>query len=333
MFMQDVIREYLKQAKIGRKQSYRNLAIFPILSPYAAAVEYILLDQALTEGLIEIIEVDEDGSVPELKVVNQSPKKVLILDGEELVGAKQNRIVNITILIQANTTTVIPVSCVEQGRWSYDSPRFHSHKRMMSPGLRAMKAEQVSHSVRASGRYEADQSAIWDEISDKAERMDAESDSMAMSRIYEKEESRLRNYVNHFRLAEMQVGAVFAINGKVVGLDSFARPETCSEVFKKLVQSYALDAIDWFDPEKEHKVLKGDATKFLKASAKTESESRASVGLGTDYRMTSNKLTGFALALDEQVLHLSIFAMENGRTRNRDVPRLRRFSSRRRSRS
>ncbi|MBW1859720.1 MAG: hypothetical protein JRI70_06485, partial [Deltaproteobacteria bacterium] len=112
--MQDVIREYLKQAKIGRKQAHKNLAIFPILSSYAAAVDYMLLDQALTEELIRIVEVDESGSVPELKVVNRSPKKVLILDGEELVGAKQNRIVNITILIQGKSTTVIPVSCVEQ---------------------------------------------------------------------------------------------------------------------------------------------------------------------------------------------------------------------------
>ena len=117
-----------------------------------------------------------------------------------------------------------------------------------------------------------------------------------------------------------------------MGLDSFAKAETCSEIFEKLVQSYALDAIDWFDPNKKHKVLKGDVTKFLKASDKTELESRPSVGLGMDYRMTSNELTGFALALDDQVLHLSIFATHNGGTRNRDVGRLQRFSSRRRSR-
>ena len=86
--------------------------------------------------------------------------------------------------------------------------------------------------------------------------MDADSPSMAMGRMYEKEQARLEKYVNHFRLVDMQVGAVFAINGKVVGLDSFARPETCAGVFKKLVQSYALDAIDWFDPEKDAKVLK-----------------------------------------------------------------------------
>jgi hypothetical protein len=63
-------------------------------------------------------EVSRGGSVPELKVVNKSDRMLLILDGEGLVGAKQNRIVNTTILIAGNTTTVIPVSCVEQGRWS-----------------------------------------------------------------------------------------------------------------------------------------------------------------------------------------------------------------------
>jgi hypothetical protein len=58
------------------------------------------------------------------------------LAGEELVGSKQNRIVNTTMLIQAKSTPVIPVSCVEQGRWNYRSPRFSSEERIMSPALR-----------------------------------------------------------------------------------------------------------------------------------------------------------------------------------------------------
>jgi hypothetical protein len=64
------------------------------------------LDEALAGGLIEVTEVSQGGAVPELKVVNKSPRMVLILDGEELVRAKQNRIVNTTILIQAKSTTV-----------------------------------------------------------------------------------------------------------------------------------------------------------------------------------------------------------------------------------
>jgi len=113
-------------------------------------LEYLLLDEALSENLMEVVELDSDGSVPELKVVNKSPKMILILDGEELVGAKQNRIVNTTILVRGNAAIVIPVSCVEHGRWAYDTPQFHSQERMMSSNLRAMKTEQVNYSVRAS---------------------------------------------------------------------------------------------------------------------------------------------------------------------------------------
>ena len=330
--MQTIIQNYLKEAKIGRKQSHQNLAIFPLLSSYANGLAYITLDEALAEGLIEVMEVSEEGTVPELKVVNKSPCMILILDGEELVGAKQNRIVNTTILIQEKTTTVIPVSCVEQGRWAHTSPRFDSEERLMAAQLRAMKSEQVHHSIRTSDDYYADQVAIWREISRKARRMRAESPTMAMSEIYEKKRAALNSFINYFRLVEMQVGAVFMINGKVVGLDCFGKPETFSKVFRKLVESYALDAIDWQEQGRSGKALKSEVTKFLLAASSASVESRPSVGLGIDYRLESYNLTGFALAHEEQVLHFSVFARRNGQREERYSSRMQRFSTRRRSR-
>jgi len=329
--MEDIINGYLEQAKIGRKQSYKNLAIFPLLSTYCLDLEYLLLDEALSENVMEVVELGEEGSVPELKVINKSPQMILILDGEELVGAKQNRIINTTILIQGKSTTVIPVSCVEQGRWSYDSPRFSSKERMMSAGLRAMKSEQVHTSLRVSSEYVSDQSAIWDEISEKASRRGAESPSMAMAEIYEKDMPSISEYVSHFRLIDLQVGAIFMINGKVVGLDCFGKPESFAKTFKKLVESYALDAVDWFDPQKEHKSLKSEVTKFMKSSQTAKVDSHNSVGLGRDLRMESRKITGFALELDDQILHLCIFGREG---RGRDTPGsgIARFSRRRSSR-
>jgi hypothetical protein len=330
--VETIIQNYLKKAKIGRKQSHQNLAIFPLLSSYANGLDYITLDEALTEGLIEVVEVSEEGTVPELKVVNKSPCMILILDGEELVGAKQNRIVNTTILIQEKTTTVIPVSCVEQGRWAHTSPRFDSEERLMAAHLRAMKSEQVHHSIRTSDDYYSDQAAIWREISRKARRMRAESPTMAMSEIYEKKRAALNGYINHFRLVEMQVGAVFMINGKVVGLDCFGKPETFSKVFRKLVESYALDAIDWQEQGRSGKALKSEVTKFLWAASAASVESRPSVGLGTDYRLESYNLTGFALAHEDQVLHFSVFVRRNGHREERYSSKMQRFSSRRRRR-
>ena len=330
--METVIRNYLQEARIGRKQGYKNLDVFPLMSGQTATLDYLILDEAFSAGLIEITEVHEGGSVPQLKLVNKSPRRLLILDGEELVGAKQNRIVNTTIIVEANATTVIPVSCVEAGRWSYKGERFHSEERIMSAELRAMKSRQVHDSIRASGEFRSNQQAIWQGIDEKARRMDAVSPSMAMSEIYEKQVSSLREYTTQFRLVKDQAGAIFAINGRVVGMDSFGKPETFSKVFNKLVGSYALDAIDWLNPEKERKVEKAQVAAFLEGCKGARVESRPSVGLGTDCRLESDGLTGFALVLDGQVLHLSTFARNGEGGQRRRVARMERFSVRNKNR-
>ena len=330
--MDTVIKNYLEQLKVGRKQSYKNLALYPLLSTYSVGLEYLMLDEALSENLIEIVEKDDGGSVPELRVMNKSSKMILILDGEELVGAKQNRIVNTTILVQGNATIVIPVSCVEHGRWSYDTPTFHSKERMMSSNLRAMKSEQVNYSVRSSGEFRSDQSAIWDSIAEKSDRMAAPSSTGAMAAMYEKERPTIEKYLKPFNLIDSQVGAVFMINGKVAGLDVFGKPETFAKIFKKLLESYALDAIDWYEPDKEYKALKSEVTKFRKAVASAGAESRPSVGLGTDIRLESRKVVGFALAVDEQVCHLSVFEKADGGEGNIRESRMGRFTQRRRNR-
>jgi hypothetical protein len=332
--MQNIINEYIGGLKLGRKQSYKNLTVFALLSDYAANLNYLTLDEALSGNLIDVVEKNEGGTVPELKVVNKSDRMVLILDGEELVGAKQNRIVNTTILIAGNTTTVIPVSCVEQGRWSYKSDKFYSEKRVMSSKLRSKKAAQVKYSLKNRGNFSSDQNEIWNDVSALASNLNAESPSMAMSEIYRKEAPSIQKYIKNFDLTDSQVGAVFMINGKVAGMDCFGKPETFSKVFKKLVESYALDAIDSLgkNNDKTKKGTKSDTGKFLEASSDCRVEIHQSVGLGTDCRLDSDQSTGFALAHDKQILHLSLFARAAENNRQTPGSRIIRFSHRRRRR-
>jgi hypothetical protein len=330
--MDKIIGNFFEQLKVGRKQTHKNLALYPLLSTFAVGLDYLLLDEALSQNMIEVVEVSEGGSVPQLKVVNKSVKMVLILDGEELVGAKQNRIVNTTILVDRNTTLVIPVSCVEHGRWSYNTSKFHSQNRMMSSNLRNIKCEHVNYSVRSTGEFRSDQGAIWEEIADKATRMEAPSPSGAMAAIYDKERPSLDEYIRDFHLIDSQVGAIFMINGHVAGMDAFGRSETFTKVFKKLLESYALDAIDWYEEGKEYKALKSEVTKFRKAADAADAEGQPGVGLGSDFRIESKKVTGFALSVNDQVLHLSVFARGNGNSRDRDGSRMGRFTQRRRNR-
>ena len=86
------IISFLETAKLARKQVYRNLTVFPLLAPNEIKPDYLILEQALDRDLIRITELDNGASVPELKLKNLGKKKVLIIEGEELIGAKQNRI-------------------------------------------------------------------------------------------------------------------------------------------------------------------------------------------------------------------------------------------------
>jgi hypothetical protein len=116
-------------------------------------------------------------------------------------------------------------------------------------------------------------------------------------------------------------------------MDVFGRPETFSKVFTKLVQSYALDAVDWIDGSKADELSVDRVTDFKQGIYSCKLETHDSVGLGTDCRLESDKLTGFALALDGKVLHMSIFARLGGVQGRTQTSRMARYSRRSRNRS
>jgi len=105
------------------------------------------------------------------------------------------------------------------------------------------------------------------------------------------------------------------------------------KVFNKLVESYALDAIDYHQEGSPQKPLKSDVTKVLHTAGAATLESRPSVGLGTDCRLESKKINGFARVHDNQILHLSVFTKSNGGREGFHSSRMQRFSNRRRLRS
>jgi hypothetical protein len=112
--------------------------------------------------------VSEAGTVPTLRLTNTAERLVLLLDGEELIGAKQNRVLNTTVLVAAGARLTIPVSCVEQGRWAYASRRFAAGDSTLYASLRAQKAAQVTRSLRMKGKHASDQGEIWARLSLKA---------------------------------------------------------------------------------------------------------------------------------------------------------------------
>jgi hypothetical protein len=111
-----VISVALPTLLVGDPVRYQSLSVFPLFSDANGGVEYRLAEEALADESVVVEEVSESGSVPDLLVENKGDIRVLFLEGEELIGAKQNRILNTPVLVAAHGKTKIPVSCVEQGR-------------------------------------------------------------------------------------------------------------------------------------------------------------------------------------------------------------------------
>ena len=172
---------FLSSLALGPSQSVADLTVFPLLRQPASAPEgwYDTLAEAVAGGYGRVTEISEMGSVPELRVVNESARHVLIVDGEELIGAKQNRIVNLTILVPPKTSLTIPVSCVEAGRWRQESREFHPAPHAFHASGRRAKVGQVSMALSVEGAARSDQGAIWNEIDGKASRMAASSPTRA----------------------------------------------------------------------------------------------------------------------------------------------------------
>ena len=102
----------MPEVRIGDPQRFQMLSVFPLFTGTDGGVDYLLSDEALQTEALVVTEVSESGSVPNLLVENKSDRRVLFLEGEELIGAKQNRILNTSVLIAAITfESAIPMRC------------------------------------------------------------------------------------------------------------------------------------------------------------------------------------------------------------------------------
>lgn len=304
--MHTQIAETLLHLQLGDPVTFKNLSMFPLLNGVTGSPDYLTLEDALQANLVTVSEVHEGGVVNNLKVTNRAPQAVLIVDGEELIGAKQNRVVNLTILVPAEQTVVIPVTCVEQGRWHHVSRHFRTSRQAMPSTMRARKAEQVYYRRMTTGEAYADQTALWDEIAVRQMEMDVHSPTASMADIYDRFDVTLRDYERAFEPLSGQVGALFAINGRIVSLDVFDYASTCARFFPKLLRGCALDAISYFQPQ--FTPLSMSAVKdFLHRVAHADAQAFPAVGEGEDVRFRAAGVIGAALIARDRTVHLCAF--------------------------
>ena len=320
--MAEIIRKFLDGLKPGESMLFKNMEVIPLIAEKEGSADYITLEEALKKKLLEVTEKDQSGSVPNLRVVNKSDKKVLIVCGEELVGAKQNRTVNVSIMVGENCELIIPVTCCEQGRWHYTTNEFHCSGAALHSRLRHHTTEQISKNLAMGKGFVADQSEVWDEIHRKSAKMSVNSPTGAFHAICEKYEDTLLDYLRSFAHPGGCSGIIAAINGRIIAMDAFDSSSTMKSLWNRLIKSYTLDAIE--DGDGKTTPLKKTAIRsFLESIAAQEGKRYQSVGIGYDLRINSEELAGSALLVDDAVVHITVFRKDkvSGEIHRRDIHR------------
>jgi ADP-ribosylglycohydrolase len=306
----NLLRETIASHGIGSRQSFRNLSVYPLISTTeGGAVSYRLLDEAITEGKVSITEVSEAGHVPELAFANHGDRPVLLIDGQELRGARQNRTLNITILAEPGSELIIPVACVERGRWAYREQHLQSSEEILFSSARAERTRAVSESMRRKTGARADQQRLWQMIDEQLRSAKSSSETDNMADLYESNRDRLASYCQAFTWLPNQAGAVFAIDGKPVAVELFDSPTTFRNHFDKILRSFAVDAPSSTQPIEETGPELRKVHAFLEEVCSADAQWFKAICAGDDMRLASDRISGGALMVEDRVVHLSGFSL------------------------
>jgi hypothetical protein len=321
--MTSITTEILASIEIGAPRQHGNMTIHPVHFKGSVGPQYISLEEGVKKKKVVITEVSEGGSVPHLAVKNLADVAVLIMDGEALEGAKQNRVVNTTIMVAAGEELMVPVSCTEQGRWGYSSPQFATSDHIMRHDVRSRKMGSVHASLNEGRGFSSDQMEVWTNLSLKAKEAKVASPTGAMSDTFEHYRENIDVFVKAFDVQRNQSGLLAYIDGRLAGCDFVSRPKVYKKLHDKLLRSYAVDAVverprPHVSPDGPH----GDpVADFLAAVAQCEGEFFPSVAMGEDVRFTGPDLIGSALVVDGGAVHSAFFPKpaDNGRGLGPDI--------------
>lgn len=290
--------------RVGEPEFHGALSVFPLFAAAPESIDYLLADEAISAKALRVEEISDAGSVPELVVENKGGARVLFLEGEELKGAKQNRVLNTSVLVAPRSRIKIPVSCVEQGRWRFQNRDFETTGSFSTTQIRLAVKASVSQSLREQRGHRSDQAHVWNEVDRLHDSHGVSPDTHAMSDVFEARQDRISEFQDRLPYVDGAVGMAVAVSGKVVAIDLFDKPSTCRKVWRGMLSGYVLDALDAEAAQPEA----ADVEKLLQTARQAAWQAVESVGEGEEYRAEIGRDRGSALYSRGSLIHGGISA-------------------------
>ena len=231
--------------KLGEPRFIRNLFIVPVIGSNGNGTDIVTLREAQANNWVRISEASSP-TVPTIHIAYDGPNPLYLIDGEEIVGGYQNRILNTAALIAEHSEVDVPVSCVERSRWSGELT-FAAGNTTSYPSLRAMLLEDVTQSLRATRRFDTNQSRIWDSVAHTLESLKVRSRTQSLHDAFTKLRDLLEEYCKEFESNPHYVGMIVKMGNKCFA-DIFASPTLFDKYLPQLLESYALESIAFAAP-------------------------------------------------------------------------------------
>jgi hypothetical protein len=302
----DIVRDRLADDspggfRVGAPTTAGGLTLFPLFHN-GGAIEYEVLAGAQQAGTVAITEVGSGGSVPTLSAKNSAQLPVLMVEGEILIGLKQNRVLNTSILVPPATTLEIPVACVEARRWHRSSAKAARAKYSLSAMLRAKISPGVIRHARLAGTFHADQRAVWDGVAERISSHKVRSKTMAYSDIENARGLEIEDVVREFAPAPDQTGVLAFVGTEPLSLDIFDQPSTLVGLWRELVGGYAEEAL----LGQPHEAIDAQkASAWIRSLSDGEGSSHPGVGLGETVFITAQRHNLSALVVNGIPVHIA----------------------------
>ena len=283
-----------KDIELLKPQSHENLAVIP-LKTKKSYIDILTLKKGLELELVEVKEC-EISTVNTVIVKNNSVTPLILIDGEEIVGGDQNRIVNSTILVDAKSAMKIPVSCTEKGRWAYKS-EFKQSDYIANFNTRRAK----EFASRSNGSF---QDVIWSSINTLEAENNYCSPTCAMEESYENLKNKHEKIIKEFSVEADQNGAIIIVNGEIKGFEIFLNTEIYKEFHEKILKSYIIDS----EIDNKTFTINIDAAKdVIKNAFDSIFEKREKIGLEEAFEFENDDGIGTLCTYKDKIIHLSYF--------------------------
>jgi hypothetical protein len=290
----------LDKAAVGRPLTRGGVSLFPVYI-HQGQVHVGLADP----NTLRVSELP-NAAVPTLVATNDAPIPVLLPAGWIVEGGRQNRVVNVPVLVPENSTIEIPVSCVEQGRWN-GAHNFGYGRSVAPRRVRRENARSVAENLRYRGMKNADQSQIWGTVNEHLNDLGVQDRAhnllAAEEALFDTDRRVVIDEIVSGGPLPGQNGVAVSHGSRVVALDIFASEELLAQAWESLVRGYFAELAPSTGRPSATRVLR-----FLKQFAKADAVEVVGTGSGTEFHVSHPKVTGQVLTSGDVLIYGSCFA-------------------------